>query len=99
MSSQSSGRLTSTEFTKSTRNVSCGYRERFVLTTTYWKMAMGLIRRTCNYILIYMIQRVHLTMGDRRYIINWFNKIFGKKRIKLPPPPELMPKLNVFTVP
>ena len=24
------------------------YRERFVKTTTYWKMAMGLIQRTCN---------------------------------------------------
>ena len=44
------------------------------------------------------MQRVHLRMSDRRFIINWFNKIFGKKRIVPRPPPELLPKLTVFTV-
>ena len=74
------------------------YQDDFMKTTTYWKMSMGLIQKNCNEVLHYMMQRVHLSLADRRFIINWFNKIFGKKRIKLPPPHEPMPKLTVFTV-
>ena len=59
---------------------------------------MGAIRQACNELLIYMMYRVHLSMADKKFILAWFNKIFGKKKAKPTPQPPLPPKLTEFTV-
>ena len=48
--------------------------------------------------MIYMMYRVKLSMADRKFILTWFSKLFGKKKPKSPPLPPLPAKLTVFTV-